>query len=595
MNGLARVGKFLITFVIYALVIGLLLGLGARSPKLVLSLVGIGFLLSALNWEVWGGVLLAGITTLGVLPFVPLEGPSLFGVVMFALGAVLVGGGIGWVNRRQRLSRPHPKRPRLYPEEIFQKAINPMVIVDPAGRVLERNERAVELLGSVKHLSEFIHFDDLERARAELERALDFEEAGGFELRAVSWDKETIPVEIRLRRIASDKIWIELHDVSDRLELERKLWEAEARYRYLIEDAIDTLDTGIMLLDREKHIIWANQTLGYLFDLDRDEMIGADLKVVLSRVRARMADELTLSRIFEAGEGSFVFTMKNGFEERILEFRSIPIETERYQGGRIDHYIDLTEIKKLERELVEKTRRLKESNKKLEEFSYHVSHDLKQPIRTIRAFTQMLLEDYSDRLDEQGITHIKTLQRSSERMDRLISDLLKLASIGTKREPLEAVEVGPLLEGVCEDLGALLEGVELELPDEMPTIMANGTRTAELFANLISNAVKYNDKPKKRVEIGWEEEADEFVFFVRDNGVGIDPRYREKIFELFERLDSTDDSESTGAGLAICKRIVSELGGRIWVESEVGRGSTFYFSVPKRSSVRAEVKVHQRI
>jgi len=594
MNEFARAGKFLITFVTYALVLAILIGLDVRSPKLAFSLMGIGLLISALAWEVLGGVISAGLATLLTLPFVPLEGPSLLGVAWFGLAAVIVGGGIGWINRRQRLSRPEPKHPRLYPEEVFQKAINPMVIVDPTGRVLERNERAVELLGSVKHLSEFIHFDDLERARAELERALSFGEAGGFELRAVSWDKETLLTEIRIRRLTSDEIWIELHDISDRLELERKLWEAEARYRYLIEDAIDTLDTGILLLDRDKNIIWANQTLGYLFDLDRDEMIGADLKRVLSEVAERMEDELAPSRILEAEEESFVFTLKNGFEERILEFRSIPIETERYRGGRIDHYIDLTEIKKLERELVEKTQRLEESNKKLEEFSYHVSHDLKQPIRTIQAFSQMLLEDYGDKLDDKGVNHLETMQRSSKRMNSLVQNLLKLASIGSKREPLEPVDVRSVLEDVYEDLGALLADVELEFPEEMPTVMANKTRITEVFVNLISNAVKYNDKPVKRVEITYEEEDDEFVFAVCDNGQGIEERYQDRIFELFEQLDPMNDPESTGAGLAICKRIITEMGGRIWVESEVGRGSTFYFSVPKRSPITVVADVHQQ-
>ena len=583
----AWAGRGLITLVVYALLLGSFVWLDVRSPKLLFALLGIGFLLCSLVWEVRGGALLGLITPLLAIPFLPPGRSSLLWILAFAAGAMAIGSAIGWVNRRERRRRPEPKRPKLYPEDLFRRALNPMLIVDPSGRVLERNERAVELLGAVKHISEVIHFDDLERARAEMERARTLGEASGLELRAVSWDKETIPVEIRMRRLTLDQIWVELHDLSDRVDLERKLWEAEARYRYLIEDAIDTLDTGIMLLDRENQIIWANQTIGYLFNVDREEMIGADLKRVLLQARAQMDDEGT--RIFEAGEDCFVFALRNGLDERIIEFRSTPIETERYRGGRIDHYIDLTEIKKLERELVEKTERLEESNKKLEEFSHVVSHDLKQPLRTIQAFTQFLIEDCEDKLDEQGLKYLKSLQRSSIRMKTLIDDLLKLSSIGTKREPLEPVDVGEVLGEVQEDLGALLEEVALEIPAELPGITANRTRTAELFANLISNAVKYNDKAEKCIEVGWEERPGEYVFYVRDNGMGIEERYRERIFELFERLGPVDDPESTGAGLAICERIVGELGGRIWVESEVGRGSTFYFSVPKRSRAMAEV------
>ncbi len=590
MNGLARIWKLLATLAVYALISLFLWGLEIRSPKMVFALLGMALLINAFFWEVLGGVLLGGLTFLVALPFLPAESSSLGAVALFGLAAVLVGGGIGWINRRERKRHPAPKRPKSYPAEIFQKALNPMLIVDPSGKVLERNDRAVELLGSVKHFCEFIHIDDLERARSELERAATLGEAKGLKLRAVSWDKETLPSDIRMRRIAPDQICVEIHDLSDRLELERKLWEAEARYRYLIEDAIDTLDTGIVLLDRDKQVIWANQTLGYLFNLDRDELIGVDLRRMLSKVQPRLADVSALERILEAGEESFVFTLRDGFDERILEFRSTPVETERYRGGRIDHYIDLTELKKLERELLEKTKRLEESNKKLEEFSHVVSHDLKQPLRTIQAFTQFLIEDYKDKLDEQGLGYLESLQRSSVRMKNLIDDLLKLASIGTKREPLEPVDLKAVLAEVREDLGALLEGVQLELPQELPVVVANRTRMAELFSNLISNAVKYNDKPEKWVQIGLEEQVDEFIFHVRDNGIGIEAQYQDRIFELFERLNPRgEDPESTGAGLAICKRIMSELGGRIWVESQLGQGSTFYFTVPKRARVLAHV------
>ncbi|OGF55921.1 MAG: hypothetical protein A2Z21_00750 [Candidatus Fraserbacteria bacterium RBG_16_55_9] len=586
MNRLSRAWKLLATFAVYALVLGILMGLSVRSPKFILTLLGIGFLISALFWDVLGGLILGGLTALLALPFLPAESSSLTWAAGFGLSALVVGGGIGWINRAER-KHPQQKRARLYPAEIFQRALNPMLIVDPSGRVMERNDRAVELLGSVKHLSEFIHIDDLDRARAELEHAVSVGEANGLELRAVSWDKETLPAEIRMRKLSAEQVWVEVRDLSDRFELERRLWETEARYRYLIEDAIDTLDTGIVLLDRDKQVIWANQTIGYLFNLDRDELIGVNLRRVLTQMQPQMPDAGAFDRVLAAGEESFVFTLRQGCEERILEFRSLPIETERYQGGRIDHYIDLTELKKLERELVEKTKRMEESNKKLEEFSHVVSHDLKQPLRTIQAFSQFLIEDYREKLDEQGMSYLLSLQRSSMRMKNLIDDLLKLASIGTKREPLESVGVKDVLTEVHEDLGALLDGVDLTCPPDFPVVVANRTRMAELFANLVSNAVKYNDKPNKHVAIGWEEQPDEYLFYVRDNGMGIEERYQDRVFELFERLNPRDDPESTGAGLAICKRIVNEIGGRIWVESELGRGSTFYFSVPKRSRVLA--------
>lgn len=596
MIDIGRAWKLLVTVSVYTAVLGLFLGLDVRSPKLVLTLLGIAFLISSLLWEVWGGVMAGLVTALLSMPFLPAEASSVVWASLFGMGALVVGAGVGWINRRERQRRPQPERERHYPESVFRRALNPMLIIDPSGRTVERNDRAIELLGSVKHLSEFIHFDDLDRARTELERAAELGESNGLKLRAVSWDKETLPAEIRMRRLTPDQIWVELQDLSDRSELERKLWEAEARYRYLIEDAIDTLESGILLLDQDGKIIWANHALGYLFNLDRDDMIGADLKRVLSQVESQMSDSDVARRILDAEAQSLVFGVSDGFDERILEFRSIPVETDRYRGGRIDHYIDLTEIKKLERALLEKTERLEESNKKLEEFSYVVSHDLKQPLRTIQAFSGFLAEDYRDRLDEQGMKYLTALERSSVRMKNLIDDLLKLSSIGTKREPMESVDLGELVAEVAESLGALLDGVELDVPEDLPVISANRTRVAELFSNLISNGVKYNEKERKCVEIGWEERAGEYVFHIRDNGMGIEERYRERIFELFERLDPGEDPESTGAGLAICKRIVAGMDGRIWLESEVGQGSTFYFTVPKRTSDSrgSSVVVHHR-
>lgn len=586
-----RVWKILVTLGVYLLVIGIVFGLNIRDPKVVLALFGIAFLISALAWEILGNVVLAAATALMILPFLPADGSSFLPVSAFGIGAVLVGGGIGAFNRSERKHKPHTDVQKLYPEDIFQRAQNPMVIVDPSGRVLERNDRAVELLGSVKHFSEIIHFEDLDRARSELERALRMGEAIGVDLRAVTWDKNTFQAEIKMREIDAEQIWIELNDLSNQKELEKKLWEAEARYRYLIEDAIDTLDTGIVLLDQDHRVIWANDTLSTFFKLDRDEMIGADMQKLFSKVRPIVVEESAITEILNAEEHNFVFTLNDGFDEKILEFRSIPIETERYRGGRIDHYIDLTELKTLERQLVEKTDRVIESNKKLEEFSHVVSHDLKQPLRTIQAFTQFIIDDYSESLDEQGIEYLKSLQRSSFRMKNLIDDLLKLASIGTKKQPKDNLELSEILSEVREDLSALLENVDVQLPRALPVITANRTRTLELFANLISNGVKYNDKEHKSIAVEFEEYPDEYIFHVRDNGVGIDERYQGKIFELFERLNPVDDPDSTGAGLAITKRIVNEMGGRIWVESKVGEGSTFSFSVPKRS--RVETRVHQ--
>jgi light-regulated signal transduction histidine kinase (bacteriophytochrome) len=321
-----------------------------------------------------------------------------------------------------------------------------------------------------------------------------------------------------------------------------------------------------------------------LFYIDRDELVGKELRKALSPCEPFFVEPGSFDRVTSPNiKGRFTFTLRGRGEERVLELVSIPVETEKYKGGWINHYIDITELKRLEASLREKTKSLEESNKRLDEFNHVVSHDLKGPLRRIESFAQILLEDYQDKLDEEGCDSLVRIKNQALKMTHLIDDLLTLASIGVKEEPLEEVQVAAVVREALEGLDYMLKGVELKVENSFPTVLANRTRMEELFANLISNAIKYNDKAKKLVEIGWEEEDGYYKFHVRDNGIGIEPQYWEKIFELFEVLHPNGDYESTGAGLSICKRIVEECGGKIWVESEPGRGSTFYFTIPKRA------------
>jgi PAS domain S-box-containing protein len=580
--GLIGLRKLGIVIFFYLALFAVLYALDYRPPQFIFALGGMAVLGGALFFEIGGGLFLGLLSTLLTLPFLPVD-PGFYShwLPFVSLAYLVTGGGIGWANRRTRVGQ-HPVQPGSLQRELYRRSLNMLQILSPSGEVLESNDRAIERLGQPKHLAEFIHFNDIEHLREELERAYARGEAGGTKLRVISWEKQALPVEFRLVRLDCQRLSLEMRDISERVELERRLCEVEARYRYLIEDAIDTLDTGIMMLDAEGQVIWANQTIGYFFNMDRDEMTGLEIGRLLRQLRVVPDSPESLRRIAEARADSFVFSLRQDAEERILQFRSLPIETDRYRGGRIDHYIDITEIKLLERELVEKTERLEESNRKLEQFSHVVSHDLKEPLRTIEAFSGFLMEDYLGILGEEGAGYLQSMQRSAARMKHMIDDLLKLASIGSKREPFEEIDLRELIAEVRENLEGTLAEVELQVAPDLPMVIANRTRLAELLSNLISNAVKYNDKSQKRVEINWQVEGSAYRFRVQDNGIGIDNRYLDKIFELFERLNPRDDYEGTGAGLAICKRIVEELGGEIWAESQEGVGSTFHFTLPRQ-------------
>jgi PAS domain S-box-containing protein len=553
-----------------------------------------------------GALILAGglsAVGIGLLLFFGIRSP-----VSLALLPILylaIGFGLGWNSERRGARRAawHPPRSLKdrQDEEIFEPAFNILHFVDRDGSVKRRNEASRAAIGHPTKqtllLTEYVHPSEINKVKAELIRLFDRGEIRGIETRFVADDRTAFPVEVRGTRLDDRTAVIEARNRSKEAELERQLMETEARYRRLIEEAVDTLDSGIILTDRKREVIWANATIGRFFGIDRDRLIGVDAKRALSRYVGAFEDAQSLSQVIEEAidKGERIDSMTCcvrptlGREERVLEYRSIPIETERYKGGRIDHYIDITELKRLENSLREESENLERSNEKLEEFSHVVSHDLKEPLRTVETFSGFLLEDYEDRLDEEGVEYLHTLRRTSARMRQLINDLLSLSSIHMDTKSFERINTQRLLDEIREDLDARLKGVNLQVADGLPPVKGSTVRIRELFSNLITNAIKYNDKALPMVRIGWQMQEPSAngmaTFYVEDNGIGIESRYQQRIFGIFQKLHPREDYEGTGAGLAICKRIVEEHGGKIWVNSEVGRGSTFFFTIPRAREV----------
>jgi len=545
----------------------------------------------------------AGIAASGVA-LLALSGASSWeALALLVVGYVAVGGAIGFANERRAHRRTKWRKPKSLKdhcdEEIFDPALNILHFIDRDGNVLQRNEASRAAIGHATkrsvQLGEYVHPDDVDALKTELIRLFERGEIRGVKVRFISQDRKAFPIELRGTKITERLAILEACEKSREAELERRLMETEARYRILIEKAIDTLDSGIIITDQREEVLWANATIGRFFGIDRDRLIGVGARRARSRYVGAFEDAQSLERVMEeAAENreridSMTCRVRPtlGREERVLEYRSIPIEAENHRSGRIDHFIDVTELKRLEENLREQTRNLELSYEKLEEFSSVVSHDLKEPLRTIQTFSGFLLEDYADRLEEEGVEYLNTLRRTSSRMRDLINDLLSLARVHVDSAAFERINTQRLLEEIQEDLDARLRGVNLHVAENLPAVRGSRVRIGELFSNLIVNAIKYNDKALPTVRVDWTEDgrSDRVTFFVEDNGIGIEARYQERIFGIFEKLNPREDYEGTGAGLAICKRIVEEHGGRIWVNSEVGKGSTFFFTVPKAREV----------
>ncbi len=242
------------------------------------------------------------------------------------------------------------------------------------------------------------------------------------------------------------------------------------------------------------------------------------------------------------------------------------------------------------RELERRNEELYQSNKELDDFAYIASHDLKEPLRGIHNFSSFLIEDYADKLDDEGRSKLDTLMRLTRRMETLIDSLLQFSRLGRVDLAMDQVDLNETVAEVLESLSITLQetGTQVRIPRKLPTVRADRARVGEIFYNLVVNAVKYNEKPERWIEIGVLEEGDREgeqppVFYVRDNGIGIAEKHHESVFRIFKRLHGRDKfGGGTGAGLTIAKKIVERHHGRIWLESSAGEGTTFYFTLEEQ-------------
>lgn len=378
------------------------------------------------------------------------------------------------------------------------------------------------------------------------------------------------------------------NEIDERKKVEEELRKSEERFRAVFEST----DDCILVWDRDYNCLYANQAAIEHVGTTREMVIGRNICDGIGHIPdfTRFWME-RIDLVFKTGNPMKVED-KVPLGGRVVYSESTisPIADGRgeiFAVGVV--YRDVTTRKRDEEELRRSAQELARSNRELEEFAYVASHDLQEPLRMVASYTQLLERRYREKLDRDADDFIAYAVDGANRMQTLINDLLAYSRVQTRGEPLRPIDFSEVLKEVRDNLRlAIEESGAVVSNGQMPSVMADFSQMVQIFQNLIGNAIKFRGEGPPEVCVDAERRREQWVFSVRDNGIGIDPWHAERIFVIFQRLHERGKYTGTGIGLAICKKIVERHGGRIWVESKPGEGSTSFFTLPVRQERRED-------
>jgi PAS domain S-box-containing protein len=419
----------------------------------------------------------------------------------------------------------------------------------------------------------------------------------GYNLGAVDFLFKPIVPEVLRSKVA---VFVELSRSNAKLQeqaeaLRRQaevLQKAEQRFRSLLEAAPEAM----VVCHPDGEIVMVNSQTEVLFGCGRDKLISGNIQTLVPRwkfePRPVWAEDYSHIKTQPAERGVELHALRDG-NEFPVEISISPLHTE--EGIVITTAIrDISERTKteeqirqlnasLEERVLERTEELMRSNEELQQFAYIASHDLQEPLRTVSVYAQLLAKRYLGHLGDDADQFIDFIVGSAERMEKLIHDLLDFSRVDARgADFFTQANCTDALDDAIRNLQSLIEESGAVITREpLPIVIGDPIQLARLFQNLLVNSIKYRSKDVPRIHVAARAGDGEILFSVRDNGIGIEPQYSEKIFGIFRCLQARDRSSGSGMGLAICRKIVTRHGGRIWAESALGKGATFYFTLPQ--------------
>ncbi len=363
---------------------------------------------------------------------------------------------------------------------------------------------------------------------------------------------------------------------------------------------LDYAPLGFCLLRHDFTVLFWNRCLENWTKLPSQKIVGSDLRQYFPNIN-QSKYRVRLKQVFEGGfsalfspqlhQALIPCPLPDG-KHRVQQTTVTAVPTvDIPQAGyyalvAIQDVTDLTQqVKSYQAELQDRKRaeaELQRSNAELEQFAYVASHDLSEPLRMVINFTQLLAEEYQGQLDEEADQMIHFAVDGAKRMKALITDLLTFSRVSTRGDDFEKTDLNSVFKIALDNLHVLVQesGVDITVY-HLPTVQVDAGQMLQLFQNLLSNAIKYRNKNSPKVKIAVQEQQGHWLFSIEDNGIGLKQEHSERIFMIFQRLHTREEYPGTGIGLAICKKIVERHEGKIWVEAELGKGATFFFTLPK--------------